>query len=138
MRMKIRNLHIFGLISAVMLIISCFLPWTYYNSLHETFTGFHVLKFANGNYYGRAGLVITILTAIAILLMFVKKIWAKRVNLFIAGVVFAYVIRTYIIFTSSLFPGEVTKKPGIYLVLMFSIFFLVSTLFPKVEEKTHE
>lgn len=118
-----------------MLIVSCFLPWTYYNSLQETFTGFHVVQFANGNYYGKAGKVITILTSLALVLMFVNKVWAKRVNLFIAGVVFAYVIRTYIIFTSSLFPGEVTKKPGIYLVLIFSIFFLVSTLFPKVDEK---
>jgi len=127
-------MHIIGIVSALMLIISCFLPWTYYVSLDETFTGFHVLRFPNGNYYGKAGILITVFTLVVLLFMFINKTWAKRANLFVAGFIMAYAIRAYFVFTNSLFPGEVIKRPGIYMILIFSLLLLVTTLFPKLEE----
>lgn len=122
-----------GIAAGLMLIVSCFLPWVYYNSINETFTGFHVTPFANGTYYGRAGIFISALTIIILILMFVNKTWSKSANLFLAGLVFAYSIRTYLVFTSSLFPNEVTKRLGIYLVLILSLLLLISTLFPRSE-----
>jgi len=118
-----------------MLIISCFLPWVYFNSNNETFTGFYVSHFPNGIYYGRAGIFITILTIVVIILMLVNKPWVKAANLFISGLIFAYCIRTYFIFTASLFPNEVIRKPGIYMILIFSLILLVSTLFPNNEKR---
>ena len=130
-----RFMHIIGMLAAVALVAACFMPWVHYNSINVTFTGFHVTKFAGGVYYGKAGAVITPLAIIILILMLVPKIWAKRVNLLLAGLLFAYCIRTYILFTGSLFEGEVEKLAGIYLVMVFSFILLVSAVFPKIEEK---
>ena len=122
-----------GLAACIAIIITCFLPWVHYNNINETFTGFHVTKFATGNYYGRAGIIISVFTAVILLFMLLPKVWAKRTNLFLSALLFAYCLRTYIIFTSALFEGEVEKKAGIYLIVLFSLIILVSAVFPKVK-----
>lgn len=63
--------------------------------------------------------------------MFVPKPGAKRVNLFIAALLMAYAIRTFVVFTGSLIKGDVENKIGIYLVILLPIIILVSTVFPK-------
>lgn len=125
--------HITGILTCLGIIGACFMPWTYYQSIQQTFTGFNVVPFPTGNYYGKAGIPISVITGLVLLLMFIPRIWAKRTNLFLAGVLVAYTIRTYIIFTSALFDGEVTKFIGIYLVIILSIVLLVTTLFPNVQ-----
>jgi len=111
------------------------MPWAHYNNINDTFTGFHVTKFSTGNYYGRAGIIICFFTALILLLILIPKVWAKRTNLFLSAILFAYCIRTYIIFTSALFEGEVEKKAGIYLIIVFSAIMLIASLFPKMEER---
>ncbi len=107
------------------------MPWTHYISINETFTGYQVKRFPNGPYYGRAGLIITILTSIILIGMFSAKMWMKKVNLFLAAMQVAYAVRTYILFTSSMFPGEVEKKIGIILLIPLSVLLLISSVFPK-------
>ena len=111
------------------------MPWVHYNNINETFTGFHVTKFSTGNYYGRAGLVICFFTVLILLFILAPKVWAKRTNLFLSAILFAYCIRTYIIFTSALFEGEVEKKAGIYLIIVLSFIILIASVFPKIEDK---
>lgn len=94
-------------------------------------TGFRVHRFPNGTYYGKAGNIILPLTVLITLFMLVPKIWAKRANLFLASFLVAYSIRTYVIFTSSLFEGEVTKKVGIYFVATLPLLMLLSSIFPR-------
>jgi hypothetical protein len=120
-----------GLSAAILLAVACFLPWVYIHSLGEVFTGFHVKEFPNGTYYGKAGNIILPVTLAVIVFMLIPKIWAKRANLFLTAFLLAFSIRTYIIFTSSLFEGEVEKKIGIYLVLFLPIILLISSVFPK-------
>lgn len=129
--MQNRLWHITGITAALLLILSCFLPWAHYASINETFTGFHVKRFPGGPYYGRAGLIITILTSIILLGMFSRTMWMKKVNLFLAAMQVAYAVRTYILFTSSIFPGEVEKKIGIILLIPLSVLLLISAVFPK-------
>src|SRR5690606_12181737 len=113
--LRFNNLiHWAGLASCALLIIACFLPWVYFNSIDTTFTGFKVIEFPNGTYYGKAGNIILPITAFILIFMLVSKVWAKRVNLFLASFLLAFSIRSYIVFTSSLFDGEVDKKIGIY------------------------
>ncbi len=128
--------HIIGLTACAAIIGACFLPWCHYNNINETFTGFHVTRFSTGNYYGKAGKIITIFSLIIFLLMLIKKVWAKRINLFLAASLFAYTIRTYIIFTSALFEGEVDKKIGIYLIVLLSAIILITAAFPKLDLKS--
>lgn len=128
--MKKSLLHNIGIMACVAMIISCFLPWTYYPVVNETFTGFHVVRFATGNFYGKAGYAIVALTLIIFMLMLIPKIWAKRLNLFVAALLVAYTIRTFIIFTAGLVAGDVVKKPGIYAIIACSLLIMIGTLFP--------
>jgi len=130
-----KTMYPVGLIACVAIVAACFLPWAHYNNINETFTGFHVTKFATGNYYGRAGLIISIFTAVIFLFMLVPRVWAKRTNLFLSALLFAYCIRTYIIFTSALFEGEVEKKAGIYLIVLFSFIMMLASVFPRMDDK---
>ncbi|MBS1743620.1 MAG: hypothetical protein JST81_11355 [Bacteroidetes bacterium] len=124
-----------GIVASVAIILVCFIPWVHYNNINETFTGFHVKRFVTGNYYGKAGVIISIMSSIILLCMLLPQTWAKRFNLFFAALLFAYCIRTYIIFTSALFEGEVEKKAGIYLIIILSFLMLAACLFPKENRK---
>ncbi len=76
------------------------------------------------------------MTSIVFIFFIIPKIWAKRINFFVSGLLFAYCIRTYIIFTGSLFEGEVETKTGMYLVLTLSFLLLVCSVFPKIDIKS--
>lgn len=120
-----------SLILCIAMVAVCFIPWVHYNSINETFTGYHVTRFVTGVYYGRAGLIITVCTVIIFLLNLLKNTAAKTASLFICALLFAYTIRTYILFTGSLFDGEVTKLPGIYLIVFLSAAILVCSALSK-------
>lgn len=133
--MRTKIFRIAGALACLALIITCFIPWVHYNSVNLTFNGVNVIPFDTGNYYGKAGYPIITLTVIIFLLMFVNRIWAKRLNLFLNALLIAYTIRTYIIFTSALFVNEVDKKAGIYLVLILPVIMMVGCLSAEVKAK---
>ena len=127
-------LHYTGIITCLALIAACFMPWVHYNNINETFTGFNVTKFTTGNYYGKAGVTITVISIIILACMLVPKMGAKRLNIFMGALLLAYCIRTYIIFTSALFEGELVKQPGIYLVVILPFIIMVSAVFPNIDK----
>jgi hypothetical protein len=128
-------LHYFALVLCVVIVASCFLPWTHYNSIDVTFTGFNVKRFSTGVYLGRAGLVISIITGISFLLFLIPKISAKRANMFVCALLMAYTLRTYVVFTGSVFEGEVVTYAGLYLVNLFAAALLVCSIFPYVKNE---
>ena len=117
--------------SCIALVAVCFIPWVHFNSINETFTGFHVTKFASGVYYGKPGIVMSFFAVVIFLLNLWNNINAKRANLFVCALLLAYSIRTYILFTGSLFDGEVTALAGIYLAVFLSAVLMVCSVFPK-------
>ena len=123
--------HYTALISCILIIISCFIPWVHFNSINQTFTGYNVAKFASGVYYGKAGVIITVLASMIFLLNLWKSKSARNINLFICALLVAYAIRTYIIFTGSLFAGDVETYPGIYLIVLLAFVLLICALFPR-------
>ena len=122
-----------GLISCIALLAVCFLPWVHYNSINETFTGWHVTRFATGVYYGRPGMFISIFTGIILVVSLWQNNTGNRINLFLSAIVFAYTIRTFILFTGSMFEGEVTKLAGIYLIMLLSGIMLLCSVFPRTK-----
>jgi uncharacterized membrane protein len=123
-----------AIIASIALIATCFIPWVHYNSINETFTGFNVKRFATGVYYGRAGLIVTIFTSLNLLLTLLPYSALKRINMFVCALLFAYSIRTYVLFTGSLFDGEVVKLSGIYLIVILSLILVVCSIFPNIKE----
>ena len=132
-----KNLHYLAIIATLGIIGTCFIPWVHYNNIDVTFNGYNVKRFATGVYYGRAGIIITILAGISLLFTLMQSIVAKRVNMFLCALLVAYTLRTYVIFTGSLFDGEVTKLAGIYLIVLLSFVMVICSVFPylKKEEK---
>ena len=132
-----KALNFTAIISCMALIVACFIPWVHYNNIDVTFNGYNVKRFATGVYYGRAGIIITILAAMSLLFTLMQSIVAKRANMFLCALLVAYTLRTYVIFTGSLFDGEVTKLVGIYLIVLLSFIMVICSVFPylKKEEK---
>jgi hypothetical protein len=123
-----------AIFSCIALVATCFIPWVHYNSINVTFTGFNVKKFATGVNYGRAGLIVTIFTSLSLLLTLLPYSALKRINMFVCALLFAYTIRTYVLFTGSLFDGEVVKLSGIYLIVILSLVLVICSIFPNVKE----
>ena len=132
--------HYLAIAASLALIAACFIPWVHYNSINTTFNGYNVTQFATGVYYGKAGIIITALGVVSILCTLMPYVVIKRVNMFLCAFLVAYCVRTYILFTGSLFEGEVVKLAGIYLIVFLSIVLVVCSVFPylKEEEKLGE
>ena len=127
--MLIKIIHWLGVLACVLLIISCFMPWAYYADIHQQFTSFY----SQGNHYGRPGKFLVISGAIALVFMFLPRLWAKRVNLFLCALTVGYTIKTYILFVSCYNNYCPEKLPGVYLMLISSLIMLVGAVFTEME-----
>jgi len=118
-----------GVAAVLALLGICFMPWVYIASVNITVTGFN----ATGTNFGKPGLLGVIFGAIMLMLFLVQKIWAKRTNVFIGAIVFAWSIKNFIVLASC-FAGDCPeKKAGLYLQLLFSFIALLMTFFPKID-----
>ncbi len=121
-------------IAGLILIVVCFMPWTYHADVGKNFTGF----FSEKNAYGKPGNAFVFFSIIFLVMNFISKVWAKRINLFVTAIMVAYAIKTYILFTSCYNAYCPEKKPGIYLVLIFSLVMLLTAVFPEMKvDKTN-
>ena len=118
-----------GLIACVVLIIACFLPWTYHADINKTFTGF----FSEKNAYGKPGKFLVFYAVLSIAFILLQKVWAKRVHLFLAALMMGYAITRYIIFTSCYNAYCPDKKIGIWLMMGCCIIILVAAIFPDLK-----
>ena len=123
-----------GLAAAIGLIIVCFLPWTYHADVQKDFTGF----FSEKNAYGKPGKFLIIFSVVSIALLLIPRIWAKRTNLFVTGIMLAYAIKTYILYTSCYNAYCPEKRAGIYLVVALSVIQFVMSLFPDMKINTED
>ncbi|MEX0635764.1 MAG: hypothetical protein WD135_03280, partial [Ferruginibacter sp.] len=71
-------------------------------------------------------------SVISLLLILTPKLWAKRTHWFIAGIMVAYAIKTYILFTSCYNAYCPEKKAGIFLLVFLSLSMFAISLFPDV------
>ena len=132
--MIVKYLHWLGITACLVLIISCFLPWGYYadsqivNEADRVFTGFYSYK----QYYGRPGLIFSFFAVLILVFMLLPKVWAKRVNLFMAAFMLAYAIRTFIVFGSCYNNYCPHKMFGLYLMLASTVVIMLASVFPNM------
>src|ERR1700743_2166491 len=101
-------------IAAVLLVVAgCFLPWAYFPDLQKDFTGF----FSEQNRYGRPGKVLIFLGGVQILLFLIPRIWAKRANIFMSAVTFAWSVKSFILYSSCYRGICPERRLGLFLVL---------------------
>jgi hypothetical protein len=121
-----------GIAAALLLIVFCFIPWTYYPDLQQNFTGFYSMQ----NNYGKPGIAFIFLSVLSIIFFLVAKLWAIRANQFTAVLIFAYALKTYFLFTAC-YQGICPEiRVGLIGTLGFSILILICSLLSKAEVKT--
>lgn len=131
--MFVKYLHWIGILACITLIISCFLPWSYYPDLNQYFTGLY----SYDNHYGKPGKFLIFFAATTLLFMLLPRVWAKRANLFICAVTVAYAIKTFILFGSCYNNSCPQKLFSLYLMVTCTIVMLIASGFPdlKLTEK---
>ena len=125
---------VLGLLACAVVAISCFLPWTFYPDLNKSFTGF----FSEENMYGKPGKVFIFLAIISAALILINRIWAKRVLLFVAAINIAYLIKSYVLFTTCYSALCPVKQYGLYLLMAGTIMLMVVSIFPDMEVQNEE
>ena len=115
-----------GILAATTLIASCFLPWAWYPDLNENFTGFYTHE----NNYGKPGKIFVFLSAIAVVLFLVPRVWAKRTNIFLCALILAYALKSFILFGSCYAGICPEKKLGLWLMLISCVLLMVMAFFP--------
>jgi hypothetical protein len=123
-----------GVFAALMLIISCFLPWIEIPNLHKTLTGIDGRVNANIT-FGKPIILHSFFSVISIALFLINKIWAKRTNIFICFLTLCIAIKNYILF-SICRPECPIIKSGLYLVLIFAITMQIMALVPRLQLET--
>ncbi len=133
-------LYRFGFAACILLIISCFLPWTHYadsripTEVQRSFTGFYSYE----NRYGKPGKLLVMIALITFVFMLLPKIWAKRANLFVAALGLGYAIKSYVLFTSCYNAYCPEKKAGLFLMMACVLILMAAALFPTLALKTEK
>jgi hypothetical protein len=121
--------QLFGVIIVITLAAICYVPWSYIPDKNILITGMS----APGTMFGKPGLMHLILGVPLIILFIIPKIWAKRINVFIAAINLAWSIRNYILLTTC-FMGECPhRKAGLVISIGLCALILVMTFFPKIK-----
>lgn len=115
--------------SAGLLFAACFLPWITIESKDITITGFDT----TGTRWSPPGNLHTMFTAFYLVFTMIPRIWAKRLNVFIAAINMAWAIGNFI--RMALCDGGEcpVRQPGMYLALLATILMLVASFFPQVK-----
>jgi len=120
-----------GLAAAIMLVVSCFIPWVFVEGKSITISGVD----SGGSAYGKPGYFHFVLAAFFLAFNFIPRVWAKRTNFLIVALNIAWAIRNYFII-SACYAGDCPeKKAGIFLMLLASLLMLVAALFPDIKLK---
>ena len=118
-----------GVAFTVALIIFCFVPWVFIHSIQTTITGLN----SGQTNFGRPGAIHIILCVFSVIFFLLQKIWAKRANLFVVTLNFAWSIRNFLVITHCELGECPEKRLGIYGIIILSLFMLLMALFPKMD-----
>ena len=118
-----------GVIAGLLLIASCFIPWVVIVSKNITINGID----ATGTNYGKPGYFHIIMAFFFLLFSLIPKLWAKRCNLLVIAMNFAWALRNYFVLTACQGGDCPEKKAGIYLVVLASVLMLAAALFPDIK-----
>jgi len=123
-----------GILAAIVLMVACFLPWTFHPDLQKDFTGFY----SEENNYGKPGKVFMVLAVLAIAFYLIPRIWAKRWNMLICAITVAYAIKSFILFTGCYRGICPDKKAGLWMILAAAILMMVMAVMPDTKVKAKE
>jgi hypothetical protein len=120
-----------GVLAVVLLVVSCYLPWIYIGPLQASITGMH----APGTSFGKPGLLNIILGVLAAVFFLIPRIWAKRINIFVAALGMAWAARNFLLLPKCENGFCPEKQAGLFLLLISAIIIIICALLPDVQVK---
>jgi hypothetical protein len=123
--------RILGIAAALILAGATLLPWAWFPDLQKDFTGWY----SEGNAYGRPGKIYLFLIVASIILFFIPKLWAVRVNNVITAIALAFGIKCFLLFGACYRGICPDRKIGLYLALLASAAMFAMSLFPNIKLK---
>ncbi|MGJ7031711.1 hypothetical protein [Niabella hirudinis] len=120
-----------ALFAAIILTIACFMPWAQIGSIGLSLSGIDT----TGTRYGKPAYNHFILTTLILVLTFIARIWAKRLNLLFGVLNLSWAIRNFILFGRCEAGDCPERQIGLYLALLASVILMLTILFPKMELK---
>jgi len=119
-----RFLKPLGALAAVLLIVCCFLVWARIPSQNLSVTGIDT----SGTRFGKPGYLHLAFSGIFLLLLFIPRLWSRRINLFFVAFNVAWAFRNLFII-GACFAGECPEKTwAIYALPVCSILMLLTVL----------
>src|SRR5215210_5973374 len=115
-----------GIATCIILVVACFIPWTYHADINKNFTGF----FSENNAYGKPGKFLIFFAITSCVLILLPKVWAKRGHIFLSALFVGYAVRLYILFTSCYNAYCPEKKYGIYIMVLSCFVILIVAILP--------
>jgi hypothetical protein len=123
-----------GVAAAVALIVFCFFPWVVIERKDIIVSGVE----STGTTFGKPGYFHFFFAGFYILLVWINRLWSKRVNIFLSAFNLAWAFRNFAII-SACSGGECPEKQaGLYMILISSLVMLLSVLFSGASEKKTE
>jgi len=120
-----------GIAAAILLVGVCYMPWAYFPDVGKDFTGF----FSETNAYGKPGKIFIFFCCIAVPLFLIPRIWAKRTNLVVCAMTFAFSLKTFILYTACYRGICPEKHIGIFLVLLAPLIMIAAAALPDIKLK---
>ncbi len=126
-----RYMKWFGVAAALLLIISCFIPWVFVESKNLHISGVD----ASGTNFGKPGYLHFIFAAFFFFFHLLPRLWAKRVNLSVVALNLAWAIRNFFVISACQAGECPEKKAGLILSLAASLCIFIAALFPDLKKE---
>lgn len=118
-----------GITAAILLVVSCFMPWVIIESQQITVSGVD----AAGTKFGKPGYLHFVLAFLYLIFTLIPKLWAKRANLPVVAINTAWVIRNFFLVAVCRGGECPSRQLGFWLMLFASVVMLLAALFPRLE-----
>lgn len=118
-----------GLAAVLILVLSCFIPWVFIESVNISVSGIDT----TGTRFGKPGYFHFVMAAFFMFCSFVPRLWAKRLNLLVTAVNLGWALRNFFILAVCSGGECPIRKSGIWFMLLASILMLVAALFPDMK-----
>ncbi|MFY7963965.1 MAG: hypothetical protein ACOVO1_03625 [Chitinophagaceae bacterium] len=120
-----------GVFAAIIVIVSCYLPWIEITALNKTLNGLD--GYVNNNItFGTQIKAHAFFCIFSIPLFIISKVWTKRLNIFICFLNLTWAIKNFILFRLCR-PECPETKFGLYLLVLSSVVMMLMALLPKIE-----
>jgi hypothetical protein len=102
---------------AMLLVLSCFLPWMTVESRNITITGVDT----TGTNYAKPAYFHFFWVGLYLLVMLIDKVWSRRVAMVFAAFNFAWAARNFLLIPACQMGDCPVRKIGLYLLLLSSL-----------------